>query len=649
MRKLISTIILQYPPIMISTQPTHRCLTQAIALSVALIFVHGLCRLHAETSQEDSKPNIVLILADDMGIHDLGCYGRNDHNTPNLDRLASQGIRYTSAYCGLSICSASRAALMTGKYPSRLHITTFLPGRADADTQLLLHPRVQSFLPSDEFTVAEMLKSAGYRTGHFGKWHLGGGGPTKHGFDVAMEPNGKGSLDDKEGGKNEYKIVNSAIEFLKASNDKPAFCYVPHHSPHIPLAAPADLVEKNRSAFNPLYAATMESLDIATGKLLEAIDQLRRPTIVIFSSDNGGLHVPEIHAEPVTYNKPFRAGKGYLYEGGVRIPLIVRWTNQIQPGQVYNEPVSLMDVMPTLLEIAGVNPAKSVGPMDGKSQKTSWMTNTPPTDAKDRAFYWHFPHYTNQGSRPASAMRQGKWKLIEYLDDPKVELYDLESDISESKDLAEMQKDTVVSMRDSLHRWRSATGAQVGNANPNANRELFSQVYLAKDPSKLEASAGAIQTGEAWKAWRTAMNNAIAGKKPILKNTNEIILAAKDAHPHGSKLRYEPETYKNVLGYWTDASDWADWEVQIPKSGQYEVEVHYGCGVKNGGSRASIEAGESKLEWTVRDTGHFQNIIIESIGTLDLKSGAMRLAVKPISKVGVAVMDIRRIVLRPVE
>ena len=172
-----------------------------------------LCLATGESNNpsDDALPNIVLIFADDLGINDLGCYGRRDHNTPNLDRLASEGMRYTSAYCGLSICSASRAALMTGKTPARLHLTTFLSGRPDADSQLVLHPRIQSFLPLEETTMAEILQRAGYRTGHFGKWHLGGGGPTKQGFDVAVEPNGNGKLNDQEGGKNEFTIVNAAI------------------------------------------------------------------------------------------------------------------------------------------------------------------------------------------------------------------------------------------------------------------------------------------------------------------------------------------------------------------------------------------------------------------------------------------------------
>ena len=537
---------------------------------------------------------------------------------------------------------------MTGKTPSRLHLTTFLPGRSDADSQLLLHPRIQSELPLEETTLAEVLRGAGYRTGAFGKWHLGAGGPTKQGFEVAMEPSGNGKLNEQEGGKNEFAIVNAAIEFLKASSDKPAFCYVPHHSPHVAYAAPKPLVEKNAAAFNPLYAATIESLDIATGKLIDVVNSLSRPTIVIFSSDNGGLHVPEVHPVPATHNTPFRAGKGYLYEGGVRIPLMVRWPDKIAAGQTVASPVSLMDLMPTLMQVLGIEPAKSVGPLDGVSMKQNWLSGGETGLSPDRAFYWHFPHYTNQGSRPAAAIRKGKWKLIEYLDNASVELYDLEADISELSNIAEKNVEQTKTLLESLQQWQKATGAQFGTTNPTADRDAFRRLYVDSDPSRIVSDPGAVAIGEKWLTWRKEMNNVVAGKTKKLKDPlHEIKLAASMGKPHGKKLRYEPESYKNVLGYWTEVDDWADWDLEIPKNGIYEIEVHYGCGVKNGGSVVALEIADASLQWTVRDTGHFQNIIVENIGSLDLQAGSTRLAIRPKSKMGAAVMDIRTIVLRP--
>ena len=603
------------------------------------------------SSSLQALPNIVLVVADDMGIYDLGCYGRNDHNTPNLDRLASQGIRYTSAYCGLSICSASRASLLTGKTSARLHLTTFLPGRPDAESQLLLSPLIQPHLPLEERTLAEELRHAGYRTGLFGKWHLGNGpfGPTHQGFDVAIEPKGNGKLDEKEGGKNEFAIVESAISFLTSNADKPCFCYVPQHSPHVSLSAPVGLVQKNASAFNPLYAATIESLDNAMGKLLATIDALERPTIVIFTSDNGGLHVPEVHDLPATHNGPYRAGKGYLYEGGLRVPLLVRWPANTANGQTVDAPVSLMDLMPTLLDVIGIDTTKTLGPLDGLSLKRSWIEGESAGPPMDRVLYWHFPHYTNQGSRPAAAMRQGKWKLIETMDLGLLELFDLEKDIGENNNLQVQFPDQAKAMAEALHQWQKKVGAQFGLPNLDAKTEVHRRLYIVADPSRLDSHEGAGAVADAWRAWRKEMNRVVAGRKAILKNTShEIRLAPSAAATHGKKIQYEPQPQKNVIGYWTESDDWVDWELTIPSDGQYEIEVHCGCGANSGGALVELQVGDASLKWTVRETGHFQSILIENVGTVSLKSGTTRLAVRPISKPGVAVMDIRLIVLRPV-
>ena len=618
--------------------------------AVVVVLWNCFALVQSEIRAND-QPNIVLVLADDLGIYDLGCYGRRDHNTPNLDRLAMQGIRYTSAYCGLSICSASRASLLTGKSCARLHLTTFLPGRPDTEAQLLLHPRIQANLPLEEKTLAEVLQTAGYRTGLFGKWHLGGGkyAPTEQGFEIAMEPKGNGNVDEIEGGKNEYAIVDAAIDFLKSQKYKPSFCYVPQHSPHVALAAPKNLIDKNASAFNPLYAATIESLDTAIGKLLTAVDSLKRPTIVIFTSDNGGLHVPEVHDLPATHNGSFRAGKGYLYEGGLRIPLIVRWTDKIAAAQTINTPVSLMDLMPTLMEVVGMDPAKTVGPLDGVSLKGSWCEVPTVVVSKERSFFWHFPHYTNQGSRPAAATRQGNWKLIEYLEDGAIELYDLEKDAGEKTNVAKENSEKARDLTESLHQWQKRTGVQFGAPNPNAKREVHKRLYIDSDPTRLDSSVGAAAIGDQWRAWRAEMNRVVAGKKSVLRQPGqEIRLTASMGTPHGKKLRYEPEPHKNVLGYWTEVGDWADWELKIPTDGTYEIDVQCGCGANNGGSVVKLELADQSLQWTVRDTGHFQNMIIEELGAVKLKAGSHRLAVRPQSKAGVAVMDIRTIVLRPI-
>lgn len=215
-----------------------------------------------------TPPNIVLVLADDQGINDLACYGRQEHHTPNLDRLASQGMRFTCAYTAQPICSPSRAALMTGKCPARLNLTNFLPGRADAPSQRLLQPRIEGQLPLEEVTLAELLKAAGYATGLFGKWHLGGErfGPREQGFDVAESPPFEPEPNMENGGKAEFLITAAAERFIERHRARPFFCYVPHYCPHIPLAAAPELVARRQNAFQPTYAAMIETLDAAVGR-----------------------------------------------------------------------------------------------------------------------------------------------------------------------------------------------------------------------------------------------------------------------------------------------------------------------------------------------------------------------------------------------
>ncbi len=299
------------------------------------------------------RPNVVFILADDLGINDLHCYGRKDHNTPNLDKLAADGARFTAAYAACPVCSPTRAALMTGKSPARLHLTTFLPGRPDCPPQKLLHPKITQHLPLEEKTLAEYLKAAGYATGCFGKWHLGGKGflPTDQGFDVYYPGKATTTPSATEGGKGEFDLTAKAIEFVEKNRGRPFFCYLAHNSPHIPYAAKPGLVKKNAGAFEPVYAAVIESLDETVGLLLKTLDELKlaESTIVVFTSDNGGLHVPEGPHQKVTHNTPYRAGKGYLYEGGIRVPLIVRWPGHVTAGRTIDTPVVTTDWLPTLL------------------------------------------------------------------------------------------------------------------------------------------------------------------------------------------------------------------------------------------------------------------------------------------------------------
>jgi arylsulfatase A-like enzyme len=450
------------------------------ALVLSLLFT-------ASALAADRPPNIVFIFADDLGIDDLSCYGRKDQPTPVLDHLAGEGMRFSTAYCAQPICSASRAALLTGKSPARLHITTFLPGRPDKPSQKLLHPLINQQLALEETTLAEALKPAGYVSACIGKWHLGGVGfgPAQQGFDVVFAGHANTAPTEEEGGKGEYELTAHGLEFIEANRDKPFYLYLAHNSPHIPLAAQMKRIENHPDAFNPLYAAVIETLDDSIGRVLRKLDELhlREQTIVIFASDNGGLHVAEGGlTAPSTHNGAFRAGKGYLYEGGLREPLIVRWPGHVPPGVVNPTPVSLADLMPTLVELAGAPKREGLdfqsiaGLLQGKE-------GTRPTE-----FYWHFPHYTNQGSRPAGAVRLENWKLIENYEDGSAELYDLATDAGEQTNLAAREPARVAEMRGKLAAWRIAVNAQEMTANPAFDLAWYNEIYPVLDTTNIKTA-----------------------------------------------------------------------------------------------------------------------------------------------------------------
>lgn len=539
---------------------------------------------------------------------------------------------------------------MTGKCPARLHLTNFLAGRADAPSQKLLQPIIEGQLPLEEPTIAEWLKEAGYATGLFGKWHLGNQGfePSKQGFDVVVSPPANSQPSATEGGKSEYATTAAAEEFIEQNKDQPFFCYVPHNNPHIRLDAKPELIEKYKDCFHPTYAAMIETLDDCVGRLMKQVERLGLTdrTIFIFTSDNGGLHVLESPGTPSTHNTPFRAGKGYVYEGGLREPLIIRWPGHIQPGSVCETPVVLTDLVPSLLEAAGVNLSKTVGPLDGISLLGLLKGESLP----ERSLYWHFPNYTNQGGRPAGAIRKGNWKLVEQFEDGSLELYNLADDLSESRNVADLEPQRAKDLQRELADWRVRVGAQMPVPNPGFDAALHKRLYRDVDSSTLMPANTAAATEPAWKQWRAAMNAAIKGNRPkVTPARGDIRLLAKDARVHAETMRYEPQSNKNVLGYWIKPTDWADWEFEVPTAGQYEVEIQQGCGKGSGGANVAVEIGGQTLKFTVVETGHFQHMILRTIGTVQLPIGKSVLAVKPLSKPGPAVMDLRRVVLRPVE
>ena len=285
-----------------------------------LVFALLLLTLPATHCAAESRPNIILIVADDLGVNDLACYGRADHRTPYLDRLAA-GDALTPRLHRAADLFAIASGHHDRQVPGAVEPDEFSAGSRDAPSQRVLQPRIEGQLPLEEVTIAELLHDAGYATGLFGKWHLGGPGfePEKQGFDVAVSPRADNDPTRDTGGKGEFAITAAASKFIEDHQDRPFFCYVPHNNPHIPLAAAPGLIEKNRDAFHPVYAAMIETLDAAVGQLLAKVDSLGMAdrTIVVFTSDNGGLHVLEFPGTLATYNRPYRAGKGYLYEGGL--------------------------------------------------------------------------------------------------------------------------------------------------------------------------------------------------------------------------------------------------------------------------------------------------------------------------------------------
>jgi arylsulfatase A len=470
------------------------------------------CTAAGPNGSRARMPNILFILCDDLGVNDLHCYGRQDHHTPNLDHLAQQGLRFSCAYCAQPICSPSRAAILTGKAPARLHLTTYLPGRPNTAAQKLLHPEIEMQVPLDEKMICNYLKEAGYATAAIGKWHVGGRkfGPVEHGFDVYHpgEPNTKPSA--TEGGKGEYDLTAAAEKFVEEHKDCPFFVYLAHNTPHIPYDAQRRRIDNNAQAFEPVYAGVIETLDNTVGRLLAKLDALKLAdkTIVVFTSDNGGLHVPEGPHPKITHNTPYRAGKGFIYQGGLRIPLIVRWPSHVPAGKVVDDPVINTDWVPTLLDLIGQTiPAG----LDGVSI-TALLTRRGPAPA--RKFFWHFPHYTNQGSRPSGAVRDGDWMMVEFYDEEKCELYDLRKDIAETEDLAESRPEQVRQMRAALARWRKEVHAQGNTPNPDIDSAKYGRLYLDVDASRFNPVKADHAQWEAMWQWRQAMNVAVAGVRP---------------------------------------------------------------------------------------------------------------------------------------
>ena len=458
----------------------------------------------------ETPPNVVVILIDDLGWIDTGVYGSAFYETPNIDRLATEGMRFTQFYTASSVCSPTRASLMTGKHPARLHLTNWIGGEQKGP---LLQADYIRQLPLEETTLGEAFQEAGYATGYIGKWHLGKEGfmPGDQGFAFTRTVNYAGqpgsyfppyenpnfaltNVPDLNGDPGDAyltdRLTDVAVEFLETRRDSPFLLVLSHYAVHTPLQSKDTLTHKyeakaetlpptDEPAFRPegtlgitkqrqdhaVYAGMIESTDESVGRVLDALDTLNLAdnTIVIFVSDNGGLSTLNGDRDwAPTSNRPLRAGKGLLYEGGIRVPFIVKAPGVTQPGSLAHTPATSTDLYPTLLTLAGL-PLRPDQHRDGINL-TPLFTGA---DALARdTLYWHFPHYHGSGNRPTGAIRAGAFKLIEWFEDDRIELFNLDDDLGETTDLAATMPGKAAELRDALLAWRETVDARMPTPNP---------------------------------------------------------------------------------------------------------------------------------------------------------------------------------------
>lgn len=441
-----------------------------------------------------APPNVIVVLADDLGWSDLGCYGNTFNETPHIDRLARQGIRWTQAYAG-PVCSPTRANLQSGRDQARYGITQHIPGHR-RPFAALIDPPVPRQLPLEVETFAERLGAAGYRTGYFGKWHLGGSGfgPATQGWQTALEFQGHMVPPAIRGGGPAQRtaefLTDRAIEFITADEDRPFLLQVSHYAVHIPLSTTPALLKKYQAKqpmsgypSHPEYAGLLEELDQSVGRIVEAVDRtgIAKNTLIVFLSDNGGLE-HEQNGRVVTSNLPLRGEKGSLYEGGIRVPTIARWVGHTPPHTVSDVPIATIDWHPTLAELAGASehlePAAAIEPPDGVSLVP--LLNDPKAELDRDKLYWHLPHYHH--SSPASAIRCGDWKLIEFFEQGDLELYDLRADAAEQTNLAVREPALARKLRSELAAWREQVGAKMPIPNPDYDPPRANE--LAKPAAK---------------------------------------------------------------------------------------------------------------------------------------------------------------------
>ena len=479
-------------------------------------------------ADEAARPNFIFILVDDLGWADLGCYGSSFHETPCIDALAAKAMRFTDAYAACPVCSPTRTSIMTGKYPARTGVTDWITGRQShvgpQPCDKLLPRAFEHEMKLEEVTIAEALREAGYRTFFAGKWHMGEDSaywPEHQGFEINKGgwsrgwPSG-GYFSPWENPRLESgpdgecltdRLTDESIRFLEGVGKEPFLLYLSFYSVHTPLESRPELVEKYEGKIDslgldrasmetadrewiryaapggrfvervqqghPVYAGMIETLDNNVGRLVQRVRELglEEHTILFFMSDNGGLATSE--GSP-TSNLPLRAGKGWLYEGGIREPMFIRWPGSGSEGGVCNVPVTSTDFYPTILEMAGLD-ARSSQHADGISL-VPLLTGD--GTLEERPIFWHYPHYSNQGGKPGAAVRLGNMKLIEFFEGPSWELYDLGSDPGEKKDLSMEMPEKVKEMKQLLNRWQEDIGAEGMDPNPAYDPDYLRANYI---------------------------------------------------------------------------------------------------------------------------------------------------------------------------
>ena len=522
------------------------------AVFITIVFLSTVCDLSAANPRQNQAarlPNVVFFLVDDLGWSDVGCFGSSFYDTPNIDQLATEGVRFTDGYAACHVCSPTRASILTGKYPARMNLTDWIPGRGNFPFQVLANAEKVLNLKREETTLAEVLKDLGYETALFGKWHLGQDtNPTEHGFDIHVPHSvnsnlgRRGFLNPKDipgldGG--EYVtdfLAELAAQYIEEKKDKPFLLYMSHFSVHDPIQGRPDLVKKYQKKLasmppqvgpdyilegnpdsptypsraeldeliklpeyadtyksypndlvkvkqiqdNVQFAGMVESVDQSLGTLVAKLEELglEDNTIIFFMSDNGGMsvmngtprrEVPKeiLDARTSTSNLPLRGAKGWLYEGGIRVPMIVKWPHKGKKGTICDEPLISVDFYPTILEMVGAE--DKIKDIDGKS-----FTRLVQGKKMDRGpIYWHFPQYSNHGMQsPGGAVRYGNYKLLEYYENGTVQLFNLKDDIGEQNDLSKIEVQKAKELTAKLHQWRKDVNAQMMSPNPEYDPAL---------------------------------------------------------------------------------------------------------------------------------------------------------------------------------